>query len=371
MRANTDYDLVVAGAGFAGLVAAAAAASRGLSVAVMEATERPGARLRTTGILVKEAAEELDFPAHLTRKVRGVRLYAPNLKHVDLFAPGYYFLATDTGALLEWLARRARSAGAHIVTRMPFRDARTRDGAVEIDALGTTRFVLGADGANSQVARCFGLGRNRRFLTGIEGEFPPGNDEASVLHCFLDSRLAPGYLGWVVPGVGLSQIGLAVGHGAKPDLKSFLRKIAPVLPIDPAAMQGRRGGLIPCGGLVRPFASRYALLTGDAAGLVSPLTGGGIHCALRYGRRAALAICDYLLDGGEHPGVAMARHYPRFVLKRMLRWALDANPPAGFYNAGLDNPAFLAFARWIYFRRRGTAPECLPETETGPRPLLL
>ena len=74
---------------------------------VLEAKPSPGSRIHTTGLLVKEAAEEIDFPAALTRKIHGVRLYAPNLNHVDLAAPGYYFLATDTGALLDWMAMRA------------------------------------------------------------------------------------------------------------------------------------------------------------------------------------------------------------------------------------------------------------------------
>ena len=81
-----------------------------------------------------------------------------------------------------------------------------RDGVVEIEPAGiTARFVLGADGARSHVARAFGLARNRRFLAGVEAEFAAtGEPDAKTddyLHCFLDSRLAPGYLGWIVPGV--------------------------------------------------------------------------------------------------------------------------------------------------------------------------
>ena len=366
MRHQMDYDLVVVGAGFAGLVAAATAGARGLRVAVLEAKEEPGSRVHTTGILVKEAAEELDFPQHLTRKVRGARLYAPNLKHVDLFAPGYYFLATDTSALLNWLARRAEVSGARIFTRTPLRACRVRDGRVEIEPVGiSARFVLGADGARSSVARALGLGVNRHFLTGLEAEFPAQTENlGDVLHCFLNSRLAPGYLGWAVPGVGIWQVGLAVQQGRKPALRDFLLKVSDVLQLDMTIPSERRGGLIPCGGLVRPFANRHALLVGDAAGLVSPLTGGGIHCALHFGRRAGLAICDYLCDAGPHPGVAMAWQYPSFTFKRMLRLGMNANPPAVLYNAALNNPAFLAFARWVYFRRRGTAPEMLPEMES-------
>ena len=49
----------------------------------------------------------------------------------------------------------------------------------------------------------------------------------------------------------------------------------------------RRGGPIPCSGIVRPLATEQVMLIGDAAGMVSPLTAGGIHNALRFGRRGA------------------------------------------------------------------------------------
>ena len=87
----SEYDLAIVGASFAGLAAAATAAARDLRVVVLEAKPRSGARVHTTGILVKEAGEELDFPPALTKKIHGVRLYAPNLNYVDLSAPGYYF----------------------------------------------------------------------------------------------------------------------------------------------------------------------------------------------------------------------------------------------------------------------------------------
>ncbi len=71
-----------------------------------------GHRVATTGILVKEAADEIDIPHTLTRRVHGVRLYAPSRRSIDLFAPGYFFLTTDTANVLRWLATEAMRAGA-------------------------------------------------------------------------------------------------------------------------------------------------------------------------------------------------------------------------------------------------------------------
>ena len=122
-RAPQPYDLVIVGASFAGLAAAKTAAMRGLKVAVLEAKPSAGHSVKTAGILFSEAAEEVDIPHALTRRVYGVRLYAPNLKHVDLFAPGSFFLTTETGRLLGWLAQEAMRAGAQILWRTAFEGA--------------------------------------------------------------------------------------------------------------------------------------------------------------------------------------------------------------------------------------------------------
>ena len=73
-------DLIIVGAGFAGLTCAQSAARRGLRVRVLERKRAVGANVHTTGLLVKEAAQEWEVPGWLTRKIHGVRLYSPALE---------------------------------------------------------------------------------------------------------------------------------------------------------------------------------------------------------------------------------------------------------------------------------------------------
>lgn len=364
---KADYDLIIVGASFAGLVAARTAAHRGLKVAVIDAKAEPGARVRTTGVLVKEAIDDTDIPSSLTRKIPGVRLYAPNNRHIDLFAPGYYFLATDTPAIMRWLAREAARAGADLLFGMRFETAGLSDDRVRIDGLGlSARYLLGADGAKSRVAEVFGLGRNREFLVGMETEYEETPTvDPDFLHCFIDSTLAPGYLGWIVPGVGMTQAGLAVADGPfgekrRPNYPAFLRRASTFFDLTNCEVRNRRSGPIPVGGLVHPLSTRRVLLTGDAAGLVSPLTGGGIRLAFQYGRRAGAAIANYLRDGGPDPGLVMAREYPRFALKTWMRRLWSAAPANSVINATLFMPPMRALAVWIYFQKRSSADSGAP-----------
>lgn len=354
---SATYDLVIVGASFAGLVAARTAAMRGLRVAVLDAKPEAGHRVATTGILVKEAAEEIDVPHHLTRRVHGVRLYSPNLAHIDLFAPGYFFLTTDTPNLLRWLADEAGRAGARLLW-----GARFAGGAWDGDTYRiaqqdiSARYVLGCDGGRSAVAQHFGLGRNTRFLTGLESEYE-GLTEADprFLHCFLDSELAPGYIAWVAPGPKHAQVGLAAGGGHTAKLAPFLDRTEPLFRFSRARVVGHRAGRIPCGGIVSRWADRGVMLIGDAAGVVSPATGGGIRYAFRYGRRAGQLVADHLQHLGPRPEVVLAPELPSFALKSGMRRALDLAPSNVLFSAALRSAPMRWLAQHVYFHKRGAS----------------
>ena len=365
-----DHDAVIIGASFAGLACATSLASRGARVAVLDGKQDAGEKLHTTGILVRDALDQVPLldalPAHLVRRIERVRLYAPNLTYIDLAAPGYYFLATDTPGLMRWLAAEASAAGARMMWGCRFKRARAISAGYDLGAsYGATRVLVGADGPHSAVARALGLGVNSRFLTGIEHEYADAPIDADDrLHCFIDRRLMPGYIGWVLKGVGITQVGLArraLGDGLDVNaaMQRFLLKIAPLFDFAGSELVGVRAGLIPCGGVVHPVACTRALLIGDAAGLVSPLTGGGIHRALEHGARAGHVVADFLEGRGEELGVWAAREYPRFRVKRALRFVFDRWQRDWVFDWLLGSSAMRLLASEIYFKRRGTAIQSL------------
>lgn len=353
------FDLVIVGGSFAGLACARTAALRGLKVAVVDSKPEPGARVRTTGIVVKEASDDFDLPARLMRKVRGVRLYAPNDSSLDLSAPGYFFQATDTPGVLRWMASEAERAGATLFYDRKF-DAGIEHGrGVALASLGLhASFLIGADGARSRVGECFGLSGNRHFLAGLEIECEPLKDlDPRFLHCFADSRIAPGYIAWAVPGVDGTQIGVAARRPAKPDLGKLLVRLRSVCDIRAIKVTARRSGLIPSGGTLTRLGTNRVMLIGDAAGMVSPVTGGGIHTALHFGRRAAQLVSDYLADRGPHPVAALRREAPRYHAKRALRRLLDTAPSNALINAFLMTAPAKALAQRLYFHSRSESGE--------------
>ncbi|MBA2547743.1 MAG: NAD(P)/FAD-dependent oxidoreductase [Burkholderiaceae bacterium] len=353
-------DVLVVGASFAGVACAIEAARAGLRVVLIERKTDAGEKLHTTGIVVKEAADELarlgPLPSDLILPIGGVRLYGSRLHSVALDSPGYFFLATDTPNLMRWLLAQAIAAGVDVRLATLFTGAQREGAGFAVNHVGHVRFIVGADGPTSKVARAFGLGINREFLFGIEAELTGVSlPEPGRLHCFLDRRLARGYIGWAFGGVGVTQIGLAARQrraGDTVDLDAFLKKLAQIFDLTSMKVVARRAGLIPVGGPVDPIAGDRVLLVGDAAGLVSPLTAGGIHTALESGRAAAHAIAGALAsdDGG---AVTATIDVPGFRSKQLLRCAFDRFQTDWLFDVLLKTGLLAIAARLVYFHRRG------------------
>ena len=378
------HDCIVVGASFAGLACANALARAGLAVTILEKKADAGEKLHTTGIIVKDAVDQValldGLPADLVHRITGVRLYAPNLRHVDLEAPGYYFLATDTPEVMRWLAARTEETGARIAWRTPFAGATRVQSGFDLGEAGTARYLVGADGPRSAVARSLGLGQNTRYLFGIEHEYA-GVEIADPrkLHCFIDRRLAPGYIAWAVAGPRVLQVGLAHRAGrehqpAADAIGTFVDKLAPIIDVRGVKPAAIRAGLIPCGGIVRPVSAPRALLAGDAAGMVSPLTAGGIHTALKHGLAAGHAIADYLAGRCEDPSTWFVDSYPRFRAKRLLRFLFDRFQSDLAFDLLLNTKAVRSAASVVYFHRKGifepTAGEASETSATIVRPSL-
>lgn len=355
-----DWDVTVVGASFAGAACALAAAQYGLRVCVLERKRDPGIKLHTTGIIVKEAAELTwlnRMPASLYRRIEQVRLYAPNLRSLALRSPGYYFLTTDTPNLMRWLAQELQAQDVDLQLQRSFTGAERDGPGWRIDGVGRTRYLIGADGAKSRVAQHAGLGRVRDFLYGVEYEFAGAQlREPDALHCFISKRFAPGYIGWATQNPTGVQVGLALRHRdaatRSPDIDAFLMRIRESIGLPETAHTAVRAGLIPCGGPVAPLAANGAILTGDAAGIVSPVTAGGIHSAWRHGWAVGEAIAKHLRDGGPAPERIATAVAPSYRSKRVLRFAYEHLQTDWAFDLGLRTPPLRWAAKRIYFNAR-------------------
>ena len=95
------------------------------------------------------------------------------------------------------------------------------------------------------------------------------------------------------------------------------------------------------------------MLVGDAAGMVSPVTAGGIHTALKHGMAAGHAISDFLRGRCEDPSGWFVRSYPTFRSKRLLRKLFDMFQSDLLFNLLLSTGPMRTAASIVYFHRKG------------------
>ena len=358
------FDVAVIGAGLAGLQLARKVAGRGLRVVLIDRKASLTDGIHTTGIFVRKTWEDFPLPdEQLGRAIREVVLYSPRRRALRLVADHDEFRVGRMGWIYLYLLEQCSRAGVHWIPSARLTAIESESGAsvLVVDRRGASeriraRYVVGADGSRSAVARHLGLDVNGEMLTGVE-EVVPGRAETPVMHCFLDPRLAPGYIAWVVDDGEEAHVGVA-GYRAGWDASAALRAFrASAGPLATGRVIERRGGLIPVGGMLRRIANARGLLVGDAAGAVSPLTAGGLDGAIRLSSFAAGVIAEYL-DRGDRAvleAYSGERFQARFVTRRWMRHAIRtlSHPlTMELACALLRTPLLRGLASNVFFARR-------------------
>jgi flavin-dependent dehydrogenase len=366
---NATYDVAVIGAGLAGLRCARLLAGRGLRVVILDRKSSLAAPVHTTGIFVRKTWEDFPLPdEQLGPPIRDVVLYSPARRSLPLRAARDEFRIGRMAWLYLQLLEQCAVAGVRWIPSA--RVLACDDGGLRYVRRGReerlrARFIIGADGARSTIAEQLGLDRNREMLVGVEEIVPPVSREP-VLHCFLDPRLAPGYIGWVANDGEEAHVGVA-GYRRGWDAAKALQTFRDTLPFRVGRTIERRGGLIPVGGMLRRIAAPRGLLVGDAAGAVSPLTAGGLDGAMRLSTFAADVAAEYLATGD--PTVLRQysgdRFRARFFTRRWMRHALNAASTPMVAEAAfalLRLPMLRRLAEHVFFAR-GSFPDVAPLAE--------
>jgi flavin-dependent dehydrogenase len=367
------YDAVIIGAGLAGLKCAQLLGRQGLCVILVDRKRSLDNSIHTTGIFVRRTLEDFDIPSDcLGPPIRHVTLYSPARRYTELESPHDEFRVGKMGLLYNHYLNQCQRAGVSWMPENRYVEHYSLKDrvVVRLDSARRSRwinarFLVGADGANSRVARDLKLDLNREWLVGVEDVFENiPLDGPPRLHCFLDPKLAPGYLAWAANDGEETHIGTA-GYSSRFDplvaLEQFRSSLDGILDMTKAKHIERRGGRIPVGGVLRNIANSRGLLIGDAAGAVSPLTAGGLDPCMRLSTLAAGVIADYLNTGDvESLSVYSGELFrARFTSRLWMRRIISSVQRPALIEmacAAMRLP-ILSYLSWHVFFGRGSFPD--------------
>lgn len=286
-----DVDFLVVGAGAAGCTLGWLLRQAGADVLVLELRDARrldklcggilgmGGLAELRGIFGEGALEGLGltYPPRLRRrffageKVAGIRFPTVERRRLDGWLRERY--AASGGALRD----RVRLVGIDEAARVATcTDLRT-GGCLEV-SFGA---LVGADGASSKVRRLL-TGRRQAVVPSLEGTVPPAGEDI-----VFEYRLARQGYCWYIPTGPVANVGCVLYDGGARDCREWIASFCREMGV---ATPELRGAAIPTGDDVLLRAGGRVWLAGDAAGLVSPIDGGGIGFALASSRLLASAL---------------------------------------------------------------------------------
>jgi geranylgeranyl reductase family protein len=252
-----------------------------------------GVNLRAVRLLPFDIAPVAERP------ISGMRISIRQGRSYLRYAPAPISYLTQRRRLDAFLAERAESAGAAFRQRAAVRGVEREGRKITVRAgreAFTGRSLVAADGANGPAARLAGIRVDRSKEIALEGNITPksGYPVEWVDVFGIDVGAVPGGYGWLFPKGDHLNIGVGGLCSIGPTLRARLDCLTRFYGFDPRSFWGLRGHPLPVRRPGSPLIAGNVLVTGDAAGLLDPMSGEGIYAAVWSGRAAARRLFAYL-----------------------------------------------------------------------------
>jgi len=300
---DEKYDVIVVGAGPAGLAAAIDLAKAKVKVLVLDRKQEIGCPKRCAEGLGGGWFKRLNIKPKkewAVQEIKGAQLYSPNGKSIKMKNKKVLGHVLERKMFEKDLAMQAVKLGAKILLKHQVMAMKRNNGIVEVDVevndemkKYSARMIVACDGVDSLAAKMLGLNTKldlRETDSGYQYEMTgiSGYDE-NLLHLYFGTDVAPrGYI-WIFPKRdNTANVGIGIGAYEEKTAKYYLDKwIASQPGLANGSIIEVNAGAIPVGGFLEKMHADNLVVAGDAGHMVDPIHGGGIGIALEGGRIAA------------------------------------------------------------------------------------
>ena len=280
------FDVLVVGGGPAGSTAAYRLAEGGASVLLVDKATFPRDKPCGGGLTMRAVQQcPVDPSPVVEEEVDLVELRFRYGDSVVRHAVAPVIRMTQRRKLDAFLLDAARERGVEV-----------REGTTIDVSDAPADVVIGADGANGTTARAFGLGVGIVLGVAYEGNVPYGvvAKDRYARRAVVELGDIPGGYGWVFAKGDHVNVGVGGWQREGPRIRDYLARLCEAHQLDPGQLESLRGHRLP---MRRPgvrIATEHALLVGDAAGLVDPMSGDGLYECFVSSKLAAEAVLDLL-----------------------------------------------------------------------------
>ncbi len=304
MMIDKSYDVIIVGAGPAGLSSAKSCIENGLKTLLVEEHPAIGAPVQCGEALARFVFEDLGMKPE-GNEIKKIKIFSQNKKKAEIIFPEpSMFLVIERKKFEKQLAVKTANLGVNIITKTKAVDVIKENGFVKgvvLERFGgkmvvNSKIIIAADGPVSGIARKAGLkiySEPKRFDSCAQFQMANIKIEKNIAEMYF-GNFAPGGYVWIFPkSEGFANIGIGInggeGNKALDYLRDFIEK-------DERLKNGSiiemNVGVVPVGGVIKKMVANSLIVVGDAARMVNPLTGGGMRFAFRAGEFAGKVASD-------------------------------------------------------------------------------
>ena len=290
-----DSDLVVVGGGPVGCAVAAITAKR-FSTLIMEEHSDAGVPVQCAGLVTARVIDMVGAEDSVLNRITGMVLHFPGGAELRLDGNETKAVVVDRYKFDQFCKQRAMATGARYVTGARYMDCIVKKDRITIRADGQKdvdcRLLVGADGYKSSVSKRAGLPPPRDMVKGMACDVDHRMAEQSHVHVYLGNKIAPGFFAWKIPCGDFTRVGLCVSEKKGPP-SAYLKTLMEAEHLDSSKRLATYSGVIPLGTRVKTYAERV-MITGDAAAMAKPLSGGGLFTGIISAQCAAATALEAL-----------------------------------------------------------------------------